>query len=193
MENEGITQRVFRTVIDGHISATGAPYDFPSLCVLGRIKIYMDSIKDFIRKKPTFFLIVSCLYLLGVGLFKWHLHPTVAAVWFLVGGGVGIYFLDGAELFFQLNPSPFRSVLFSALFAGVAFFIVTSSGSTLASGLVLSLYLQMLLWQIGEWRITGSLNSWYRMMVAPASLSVQRTVFGIFCVLFLFESYFFIL
>lgn len=136
----------------------------------------MDKIKELILKKPTLFIFISFAYLFGVGLMKWWIHPTMSALWFLVGGGIGIYFLDGAELFFQLTPSPFRSTVFFSLFAVVSFFVVTSSGSALASGLVLSLYLQMILRLVGEWLIAKN----------------QQVVLLVLFLVFVLETYFFI-
>ena len=108
----------------------------------------MDKVKELIRNKPRIFIYISLVYLLLVVLLKWVIHPSLDALWFFLGGAIGVYFLDAAEVFFALNPSPFRSVVFGALFAAVAFFVVTSSTGTIGSGLVLSLYLQMLL---GSW------------------------------------------
>lgn len=152
----------------------------------------MDKVKELIRKKPPLFLLISCIYLLVVGLLKWRMHPTADAIWFLSGGAIGIYFLDAAELFFNLTPSPFRSVVFCTLFAIVGLFVVTSSGSPLASGVVLSLYLQMILWQVGEWRVVGNLTSWYSMLSAPVPVSTQRVLLMVFGGIFCLETYFFI-
>lgn len=152
----------------------------------------MDKVKELIRKKPPLFLLISCLYLLLAGFFKWYRHPTLDIIWFLSGGAIGIYLLDAAELFFNLTPSPFRSVVFSTLFAMVGLFVITSSGSTLASGVVLSLYLQMILWQVGEWRVVGNLTSWYRMMAAPAPVGTQKIFLMVFGLIFCLETYFFI-
>jgi len=127
-----------------------------------------------------------------VGLIKWLFHPALDALWFFLGGAIGVYFLDAAEVFFALNPSPFRSIVFVTLFSGVAFFVVTSSTGTIGSGLVLSLYLQMLLWQIGELRVAGNLNSWYRLVRDPVLPSTQRTIFIATIIVFLVESYLFI-
>lgn len=152
----------------------------------------MDKIKELILKKPMVFLLISAAYILSAGLLKWGIHPVLNTLWFLIGGAIGVYFLDGAELFFQLNPSPFRSVLFFALFVVVSLFIVTSSGSTLASGLVLSLYLQLVLWQIGEWRITGNLSGWYRMIASPVMPNIQLAILSLSGVVFVLETYFFV-
>lgn len=152
----------------------------------------MNKIVELIRRKPLLFLLITLAYLVGVGLLKWRLRPPIESVMYLVGGLVGIYFLDIAEIFFDLTPSPFRTILFTGLFVVVSFFVVTSSGSLLATGLVLSLYLTMILWQAGEWRMTGSLNSWYRMVAGPVTRATQRTMLIVFVVIFLTETFLFI-
>ncbi len=152
----------------------------------------MDKVKELIRNKPRIFVYISLVYFLLVGLLKWVMHPSLDALWFFLGGAIGVFFLDAAEIFFALNPSPFRSVVFGALFSVVAFFVVTSSTGTIGSGLVLSLYLQMLLWQIGEWRINGNLNSWYHMVAGPVAETTQRSILIISMVIFIVETYIFI-
>ena len=155
---------------------------------------------EIIRKKPLLFLVVSVGYALGVGVLKWGIawppqsNVAVPPQAFLYFGGaiLGVYFLDAAEVFFALTPSPFRSVVFAAAFTIVSFFIVTSSGSFVGSGLVLSLYLSLILWQVGELQIAGNLNSWYRMVAGPVSASVQRWGVVLFIVLFFVETYLFI-
>lgn len=152
----------------------------------------MDKVGEIIRKKPLVFLVVSVVYALGVGVLKWKLTPPRVAFFYLLGGLVGVYFLDCAEAFFRLKPSPFRSVVFMALFSMVSFFVVTSSGSLFATGLVLSLYLSLLLWQIGEWRVMGSLHSWYRMVAGPVTVNTQRWLLIAFVGIFFVETYLFI-
>ena len=146
----------------------------------------IDKIKEIIRRKPTFFIVLSIVYLLVIAALKWALHPSIDTILFIVGGVLGIFFLDIAEVFFNLNPSPFRGMLFFGAFIAVCFFIITSSGSALASGLVLSLYLTMLMWQIGQWRLTGDLTSWYSMIAAPVDrVSQQRIMIGLSAVFLL--------
>jgi hypothetical protein len=58
----------------------------------------------------------------------------------------------------------------------VSIFIVTSSGSMLAGGLVLSLFLTVLLWQIGEWEIHKNLTDWYRMIAGPPDVKTQQWI-----------------
>lgn len=122
-----------------------------------------------LKRKPRMYLVSSALYLATVILIKWNIHPDWSILWFVLGSGVGVYFLDFAEHFFKLNPSPFRSVVFQALFLVVAFFIITSAGSFHTSGLVLNFYLQLVLLEVGEWQLTGSLHNWYRLLPEPIS------------------------
>lgn len=152
----------------------------------------MNKLLAIINRKPLVFIIASLVYLVLVGFLKWAFTPPLAGLWFMAGALLGIYFLDAAEAFFHLTPSPFRSIVFAGGFVLVSFFVVTSSGSLLASGLVLSLYLTMILWQIGEWRVAGNLDSWYRMIAGGVDQQVQRWVMVLFVVLFLAETYLFI-
>lgn len=105
----------------------------------------MNKIIEIIKNKPAWHAWGALIYIVLVGLVKWGLQPPVGAVLFLAGGALGIYFLDLAEAFFKLTPSPFRTVQFFLVYAVASFFIVTSSGSLLAIGLVLSMYLSLLL------------------------------------------------
>ncbi len=154
--------------------------------------IRMERIYALIRAKPRLYLYVSLAYVLFIIILKWALHPSFDALWFIIGGVLGVYFLDAAEMFFALEPSPFRSVVFGALFAVVSFFVVSSSTSAIGGGLVLSLYLQMLLRQYGEWRLTGNLNSWFSMVAGPVPVRTQRTILIVSVVIFLLETYIFI-
>lgn len=152
----------------------------------------MEKVMEIIKKKPLLFLVVSVGFALGVGVLKWGIAwPPQAALYF--GGAIlGVYFLDAAEVFFALTPSPFRSIVFMVGFAVVSFFVVTSSGSFVGSGLVLSLFLSLVLWQIGEFQIAGNLNNWYRMVAGPVSVNVQRWILFVFMAFFVIETYLFI-
>ena len=152
----------------------------------------MEKVKEIIRKKPLLFLVVSVGFALGVGVLKWGIAWPLQAARYFGGAILGVYFLDAAEVFFALTPSPFRSIVFVAGFAVVSFFIVTSSGSFVASGLVLSLYLSLILWQIGELQIAGNLNSWYRMVAGPVSLSMQRWILFVLIAFFVIETFLFV-
>jgi Flp pilus assembly protein TadB len=152
----------------------------------------MNQIIQIIKRKPFFFLLASIGYLLVAGFIKWTISPPVSALWYLIGGVVGIYFLDFAEAFFKLSPSPFRTIVFAVGFAMVSLFVVTSSGSLLATGLVLSLYLTIILWQLGERQIKGNLSEWYRMIAGPVDSRTQNWILIGFIVLFFIETYSFV-
>ncbi|OGG12028.1 hypothetical protein A2Z00_03275 [Candidatus Gottesmanbacteria bacterium RBG_13_45_10] len=152
----------------------------------------MGNIVTIIKRKPATFLFISLGYLVLVGFLKWNIHPPLSMVWYLIGGLFGVYFLDIAEVFFHLVPSPFRTIVFAIGFMGVSLFIVTSSGSLLASGLVLSLYLTLMFWQIGEWQLHGNLNDWYRMIASPVTPVMQQLLLVGFIVVFFVETLSFI-
>ncbi len=148
--------------------------------------------KQIISRKPLVFLFASLGYLLLVGFLKWYIRPPMGAVWFVLGGAIGVYILDAAEVFFAINPSPFRTIVFAGAFVILSLFVVTSANSMLADGLVLSLYLTMLFWQVGEWQISGNLNTWYRMVEGSVSIPLQRWGMVIFAVLFVVETLLFL-
>lgn len=152
----------------------------------------LEKVKAVVKRKPMLFLAVSLSYLVLMSLLKWGIAPTWGTLTFVLGGLLGVYFLDLAEVFFALEPSPFRSVVFTVAFVLVTFFIVTSSGSTIASGLVLSLYLSLVLWQAGQWQMTGNLNSWYQMIAVPVSTKVQWWGLLVFIALFAVASFLFV-
>ena len=68
-----------------------------------------EQLRAVLQRKSILFVGLSVGYLLLIGLLKWNISPPVWAAGYLVGGLLGIYFLDVAEVFFKLSPSPFRS------------------------------------------------------------------------------------
>lgn len=152
----------------------------------------MDKLKEIIRRKPLPFLIASICYILIVLLIKWGIHPTLSTLSFVVGGVLGLYFLDIAEVVFEVHPSPFRTIVFQALFALVSFFVITSSGSMLASGLVLCIFLTLHLWQAGEWSLVHNLQSWYRMFNGTVTTQMQQIILYTSAFIFIIETIIFI-
>jgi hypothetical protein len=148
--------------------------------------------KQIFSRKPLLFLFISLGYLILIGFFKWYISPPLTAVWFLLGGVIGVYLLDAAEVFFAVTPSPFRTIVFAGAFVLLSLFVVTSANSMLADGLVLSLYLSLVLWQIGQWQITGNLDSWYRMVAGPVTPALQKWGTAIFFALFVVETLLFL-
>lgn len=151
----------------------------------------MDKILEIIKKKPPMLLAITVLYLFLVGILKWGLQINLSIVSYAAGGIIGIFFLDTAEVFFKLTPSPFKSVVFAAGLALISFFVVTSTGSLLGIGLVLSIYLSLLLGQIAELQARNNLNSWFWMVKVPVRERTQKLLFGIFLLTFILETYIF--
>lgn len=152
----------------------------------------MDRLRVLLQRKPIIFLFGNFCYVVLAYLLRWNIHPTMNAVWFFVGSILGMYFLEAAEEFFRLDPSPFRSIVFVGLFAIVSFFVVSSSGSFLAIGLVLSIFLTLLLWQLGEWVTAKHLNRWYEMLADPVPIRVQFWILLALGVLFVLETALFV-
>jgi hypothetical protein len=152
----------------------------------------IQKIKDIVRLKPVLFVVVSIVYTLCTVLLKWNIKPQLDAAWFIGGSFIGIYFLEVAEEFFQLSPSPFRSVVFSAGFTLVSFFIVSSSSGYLARGLVLTIYLTLILRSIGQWAVVKNIDNWYQMFSKPVAPKYQLYSLMIFIALFFIETYLFI-
>ncbi len=152
----------------------------------------MKPLAHIFRRKSLTLVLLTFAYIVVAGLVKWRLQPPLVSLLFLAGGLLGIFFLDLAEAFFKLTPSPFHSIVFSGLFSIVSFFIVTSSASLFASGLVLSLFLILILRQVGEWQVAGNLDSWYRMVMGTATREVQQWLLGVFIFIFLLETFLFV-
>lgn len=152
----------------------------------------MNRILAVIQKKSATEAFITLMYFVVVGFLKWQLSPSFPTLLFFTGGMVGMYLLDSAEEFFHLTPSPFRSIVFVVGFVLVSFFVVTSTGSMVGAGLVLSLSLTLMLWQTAEWRVAGNLNRWYVMIAGPVSYNVQRWIFIGFILLFLVETFLFL-
>ncbi len=152
----------------------------------------MQKVIRVLTQKPPIIFLSILIYLLGTGLLKWRFQPPVAALYFLAGGGLGIYFIDFAEAIFNVHPSPFRTILFQAIYVAVCFFVVTSSGSMIASGLVLTIYLSMLLGQVGEFQLQKNLNTWYQVLAVPVTNAQQKYVMFVMFVLFFIITFLFI-
>ena len=152
----------------------------------------MQKLLSFLRCKPFFFFWITIVYIVVLYLVKWNIHPTLQAALFIFGSLIGMYFLEAAERFFHLNPSPFRSIVFVVLFSAVSFFVITSSVSYIASGLVLSIFLTLILWQYGELATVKNLNRWYLMLADPVSPRMQIVVLSIQLLFFVLQTVIFL-
>jgi hypothetical protein len=152
----------------------------------------MEKIKQLIKRKPMSILLYTGVYLVILGFLHWKLKPDITIAYYLAGGLLGIYFMDIAELIFDIKPSPFHSIVFLALFAVVSFFVVTSSGNMFAIGLVLSLFFNLLLAQVSEWMTRHDLSSWFTMVASPVSPRMQFWIMVVTAFVLIFESVIFI-
>lgn len=144
----------------------------------------MQGLQPYFKSKPLILIVIPLVYILLVGLVRWWLSPPVAALLYVAGGVIGVFLLDAAEAFFNVHPSPFRSVVFAAGFVVVSVFVVTSSANLMAVGLVLSLYLSMILMLLGELHLRGNLDSWFRLVATPVSRGTQIRLLYIFSGIF---------
>ncbi len=152
----------------------------------------MRKILSIIQKKSSIEALVALVYFLIVGFMKWRINPSIPTLLFFTGGVLGMYLLDIAEAFFHLSPSPFRSIVFTSGFILVSLFVITSTASMLGAGLVLSLFLTLIMWQINEWRTQGNLNRWYIMISGSLSYDMQRLVLAGFIIVFFAETFIFL-
>jgi len=136
----------------------------------------MDKIKAILKAKPRWVVLLIFSYILILGVLRWRLMPDITTVYYLLGGLVGVYFMDFADLIFDIHPSPFRSIVFVIFFGIVSFFVVTSSGNMFAIGLVLSLYFTLFLLQAEEWQEFKNLNSWYALVKDAPTVRVQQWI-----------------
>lgn len=153
----------------------------------------MEKLKQIIKSKPRWIVLLIFVYILVLGVLKWRLTPDLSTVYYILGGLVGVYFMDMADLVFDVKPSPFKSIVFIVLFGIVSFFVVTSSGSMFATGLVLSLYFTLLFIQAQEWQEFRNLNTWYALVKAPPSLRIQQWIVLATAALLVIESMIFVL
>jgi hypothetical protein len=146
-----------------------------------------------ILKKPPLLVVIPIIYFFIVLLLKWHLALPWSALFFFLGGIVGVFLLDIAEEIFQVSPSPFRTTGFVIGLAIVGFYVVSSTREYAAIGVVLSVLFTLLLFQISEWRIRKNLDSWYKMFFGNVSIDVQKMGMVALGVVFLVETVMFIL
>lgn len=138
-------------------------------------------------KKQYLPLLITVFYLIFLIIFHWGFKVKPEILLFLAGGILGVYFLDLADVLFKISPSPFKNVLFQAIFVPFSLFVLTSSGSLFGAGLVLSISLGMLFSQWQEFALSGNINNWFSLIKKKFSPANQQVYFvamlGIFVVL----------
>ncbi len=150
-----------------------------------RLKAYLTLSNFFFKKR---LLLITLIYLLVLTFWHWGLKPNLGILFFLAGGFLGIYFLDLADALFALSPSPFKNVLFQAIFVPFTLFVLTSSGSLFGAGLVLSIFLSMIYSQWLTYRQNGNLNSWFGVIKREILVKNQQIYLWVMSGLFIFLS-----
>lgn len=140
------------------------------------------TIRTIIAKKSAYILLLTIGYLAVLAAMKWGMHINVAMLWFLMGGIVGIYLFDAAEVVFAVQPSPFRSIVFVLAFFVVALFALSSSVNMFGKGMIMTLLFTIVLWQSGELKATGTLDRWYSMVQKPVGVRLQKQLYGVLLV-----------
>ncbi len=146
-----------------------------------------------ILKKPPIFVIVPIVYFFSMLFLKWQLQLPFEALWFFIGGILGIFLLDIVEEFFKLKPSPFRTVLFGIVLFILTIYIVTSTKEYIAKGISISLLLTLLLLYVDEWRSHHTTKEWFFLLFEATSTMLQRSVMYAFSIGLIIVSFLFVL
>lgn len=127
------------------------------------------------------FVIGSTLPFLDHILYIYLLRPyelTSQRIKFLVGKKDlrgAVYLLN--QTMTERKDLILHKIYFMAIFAILTFWVVTSSGSVLGRGIVLSFFLTMLLDQLMEMQLTGSLDNWFRGIVEIGTLDKKKVTY----------------
>ena len=107
-------------------------------------------------KIPSYPIIAgSVIYALGLSLVKWRLQFAFDTVYFLGGSIIGMLLLDTIEAFLGGKQSVFRTIFFESILAIAGFFVITSSGSLVGSGVMLAFFLRFVIEQVTEFQVAG--------------------------------------
>lgn len=146
-----------------------------------------------ILKKPPFFVIVPIVYFFVMLFFKWQFQLPFEALWFFIGGILGIFLLDIVEEFFQLKPSPFRTVLFWIVLFILTIYLVSSTNEYIAKGISLSLLLTLSLLYVDHWRRYHETKEWFYLLFETTSTKIEKRVLYGFSIGLAIVSLFFVL
>ncbi len=145
-----------------------------------------------IVKKPPLLVIIPIIYFFLILFSKWKFALPIDALYFFLGGLLGVYLIDIAEEFFKLQPSPFRTTLFVLALTVIGFYTISSTREAMAAGVVLGLLMTIFLFQVSEWRIRKNLDSWYQMYMWHISGTGQKIGLFLLGMVLLFETIMFI-
>ena len=136
-------------------------------------------------------IIFTTLYIFAMVFLKWGLEFDVNIILFSGGAMVGLILLDVFDVLFpEITISP-RTIIGEVVFIVLSLFVITSSGSIVGSGVVLSLFLRILIEQVGEFITTKGISSWFTRAHLDPSPSIEQVVLWGGVVLFIIETYIF--
>jgi hypothetical protein len=144
------------------------------------------------RRTSLLLLIITVSYLLFLTILRWKTNLDWRILFFLGGGILGVYFLDLADILFKISPSPFKNVLFQAIFVPFSLFVLTSSGSLFGAGLIFSIFLSMLFGQWQEFGKSGNISNWFWIVKVDFPPKTQQIYFAVMSGIFIFLSLLFI-
>jgi hypothetical protein len=153
----------------------------------------MNKLKNIIYSKNSSVIGFGLVYIILILIFKWGIKPNFNAVFFALGSVTGLFILDISEALFNIEPSPFRSVIFYVGFILVSLFVTSSSGNPLVSGMVLLMYINMIVILAGEFKSKGNIDSFFRSLNLNMTILVQKITVIMFTFIFLIESIIFVL
>ncbi len=144
-------------------------------------------------KIPSYPIITgTVIYALVLSLVKWRLQFNFDILFFLGGSIIGLFLLDTIEAFLGGRQSVFRTVFFEGILSVAGFFVITSSGSLVGSGVVLAFFLRFLIEQTTEYQTIG-IGHWITASTIATSklreeilLITTAALFVILSLLFLF-------
>ena len=150
------------------------------------------TILDKILKKPPLFVLLPISLLFILLLLKWQFTFPIISLTFFLGGVIGIYLLEIAEVFVNSHPSPFRTMLFMLLLGVTTFYTISSTNSYFAKGICLFLLLDLVMKYTLQWKKGSSLDEWFSLLFDNLNSQVKKTsgwfVLGIYiflCVVFI--------
>jgi hypothetical protein len=151
---------------------------------------YLKKIWQITAKKPPVIVISCVLYIIIIAVLKSKFNLSIAPLLFVLGGLIGIYLVDIAEAFVKVEPSPFKTPLFDYAFIVLSFFVISSTGSTLASGIVISIFINIIFNHLQ----TGNSNQLADMSVKPTFGPLPRdgskNFFALLVLIFFIETAF---
>ena len=140
-----------------------------------------------IKYPPLISGVAAVIYAVGMIFLKWG-GIVSDAVFLIIGIFVGLVLLDVVDMLFPSARPLLHGMVGVVTISIASFFVVTSSGSIMGSGVVLSLLLRVVSEQIHEYVATGQIMSWF---TSQQSVGLQQGAMVTSVFIFLLFSYVF--